>query len=59
MTQPTHFIEVWKNDEGILYYNRYPEDIKYLEDAIRFTKLVRGTTIAVWKIKWKIRNKTN
>lgn len=38
MTQPTHFIEVWKNDEGILYYNRYPEDVvdEFANDAYRF-----------------------
>lgn len=49
MKQPTHFIEVWKDIDGS------PMEmtlcmIRLKDFSLGMTKLVGGTTIAVWKI---------
>ena len=49
MTQPTHFIEVWKY-EGQLMNDPKPKPIEILDYMRSITKLCGGTTIAVWKI---------
>jgi hypothetical protein len=50
MTQPTHFIEVWKR-ERLVTSATIP--VAFLKQNLNYTKAIGGTTIAVWKIKWK------
>lgn len=56
MTQPTHFIEVWKY-EGLLMRDLKPKPIELLDYMRNITKISGGTTIAVWKIYPKKINK--
>lgn len=56
MTGATHFIEVWKSGitDEIYYDDICP--IHELSLDLKLTELVAGTTIAIWKIKFKTKD---
>ncbi len=55
MTGATHFIEVWKNREGLIK-STLIDVVSNLPMSIRITKHCNLTTIAIWKIKFKTKD---
>jgi hypothetical protein len=52
MKDATHFIELFKTDEGLLIYEQMSQ-MSNLKWHLRLTKQLKYKTIAIWKIKPK------
>lgn len=54
MTQPTHFIEVWKGKHK--QHIERVKDIDLIDDCLKVTRNIPAETLFIWKIKPKTNN---